>query len=115
MGNDVRGMYVCMYVYMALEFHHENTLKEAQFLVFLQIFPINVKGIAGSLVVLVNWFGAWVVSYTFNFLMNWSSTGTFGIYAAICALTVLFVAKIVPETKNKTLEEIQASINSYVS
>lgn len=40
-----------------------------------QIFPINVKGIAGSLVVLVNWSGAWAVSYTFNFLMSWSSPG----------------------------------------
>ncbi|KAF5941692.1 hypothetical protein HYC85_019334 [Camellia sinensis] len=40
-----------------------------------EIFPIHVKGIGGSLVVLVNWLGAWTVSYTFNFLMSWSSTG----------------------------------------
>ena len=39
----------------------------------LQIFPIHVKGAAGSLVVLVNWLGAWGVSYTYNFLMSWSS------------------------------------------
>ncbi|KAJ1395162.1 hypothetical protein SESBI_33533 [Sesbania bispinosa] len=38
-----------------------------------EIFPIHVKGTAGSLVVLINWLGAWVVSYTFNFLMSWSS------------------------------------------
>ncbi|KAL7178041.1 hypothetical protein ACSBR2_031242 [Camellia fascicularis] len=76
-----------------------------------EIFPIHVKGIAGSLVVLVNWLGAWTVSYTFNFLMSWSSTGTFLFYSGFCALTVLFVAKIVPETKGKTLEEIQTSIN----
>ncbi|XP_022843964.1 sugar transporter ERD6-like 16 isoform X2 [Olea europaea var. sylvestris] len=77
-----------------------------------EIFPIHMKGLAGSLVVLVNWSGAWAVSYTFNFLMSWSSTGTFMIYAGFCALTVLFVVKIVPETKGKTLEQIQASINS---
>lgn len=41
----------------------------------LQIFPINVKGIGGSLVTLVNWFGSWAISYTFNFLMDWSSAG----------------------------------------
>ncbi|KAG5023922.1 hypothetical protein JHK82_019815 [Glycine max] len=40
-----------------------------------EIFLIHVKGTAGSLVVLVNWLGAWVVSYTFNFLMSWSSLG----------------------------------------
>ncbi|GMH29284.1 hypothetical protein Nepgr_031127 [Nepenthes gracilis] len=76
-----------------------------------EIFPINVKGAAGSLVVLVNWSGAWLVSFTFNFLMNWSMAGTFYIFGGFCAFTVLFVAKIVPETKGKTLEEIQASIN----
>ncbi|KAK4855952.1 hypothetical protein QYF36_012656 [Acer negundo] len=35
------------------------------------IFPLNIKGVAGSLVVLVNWLCAWAVSYTFNFLMSW--------------------------------------------
>ena len=34
-----------------------------------------MKGAAGSLVVLVNWLGAWAVSYTYNFLMTWSSYG----------------------------------------
>ncbi|KAE8734998.1 Sugar transporter ERD6-like 16 [Hibiscus syriacus] len=77
-----------------------------------EIFPINVKGVAGSFVVLVNWLGAWAVSYTFNFLMCWSSSGTFFIYSGFCVMTILYVAKFVPETKGKTLEEIQASINS---
>ncbi|KAE9453212.1 hypothetical protein C3L33_14892, partial [Rhododendron williamsianum] len=72
---------------------------------------IMSEGAAGSLVVLVNWLGAWAVSFTFNFLMSWSSTGTFFVYSAFCALTVLFVAKVVPETKGKTFEEIQADIN----
>ncbi|MCL7048604.1 hypothetical protein MKW94_030000 [Papaver nudicaule] len=77
-----------------------------------EIFPINVKGVAGSLVTLVNWFGAWAVSYTFNFLISWNASGTFFLYSGVCAMTVLFVAKMVPETKGRTLEEIQASINA---
>ncbi|XP_010242564.1 PREDICTED: sugar transporter ERD6-like 7 [Nelumbo nucifera] len=77
-----------------------------------EIFPINVKGIAGSLATLVNWFGAWAISYTFNFLMSWSSYGTFILYAAINGLAILFVAKVVPETKGRTLEQIQAAINT---
>ncbi|XP_043718762.1 sugar transporter ERD6-like 16 isoform X1 [Telopea speciosissima] len=76
-----------------------------------EIFPINVKGAAGSVVTLVCWFGAWAVSYTFNSFMDWSSAGTFFFYSGVSAITVLFVAKFVPETKDKTLEEIQASIN----
>lgn len=34
------------------------------------------------------------------------------LYAGFSVLTILFVAKVVPETKGKTLEEIQAIINS---
>nr|XP_028945053.1 sugar transporter ERD6-like 7 isoform X4 [Malus domestica] len=76
-----------------------------------EIFPINIKGQAGSLATLVNWFVAWLCSYTFNYLMSWSSYGTFVLYAAINALAIAFVVSMVPETKGKTLEQIQGAIN----
>ncbi|PPS19964.1 hypothetical protein GOBAR_AA00597 [Gossypium barbadense] len=88
-------------------------LGAAPWVIMSEIFPINVKGVAGSLVVLVNWLGAWAVSYTFNFMMTWSSYGTFYIYSGVSIITILFVVKFVPETKGKTLEEIQACINSH--
>lgn len=77
-----------------------------------EIFPVNIKGVGGSLVALVNWSGSWVVSYDFIFFMNWSSSGTFFIFSIASALAVLFVKKLVPETKGRTLEEIQNSFNS---
>ncbi|XP_028067346.1 sugar transporter ERD6-like 7 isoform X2 [Camellia sinensis] len=76
-----------------------------------EIFPINVKGVGGSLATLVNWFIAWLVSYTFNYLMTWSSCGTFILYGAINILAILFIVIVVPETKGRSLEQIQAAIN----
>ncbi|KAK1582796.1 hypothetical protein Q3G72_018273 [Acer saccharum] len=37
------------------------------------IFPINVKAPAGSLMTLASWSCFWIVTYTFNFMMEWSS------------------------------------------
>ncbi|KAF2307132.1 hypothetical protein GH714_025000 [Hevea brasiliensis] len=79
-------------------------------IIMSEIFPINIKGSAGSLVNLVSWIGSWVIAYTFNFLFEWSSAGTFIIYGGISMAGVVFIAKVVPETKGRTLEEIQASI-----
>ncbi|XP_023533480.1 sugar transporter ERD6-like 7 [Cucurbita pepo subsp. pepo] len=79
--------------------------------VMSEIFPINIKGLAGSMATLTNWFGAWACSYTFNFLMAWSSYGTFLIYAAINAIAIWFVVTVVPETKGRSLEQIKAAIN----
>ncbi|XP_052625171.1 sugar transporter ERD6-like 16 [Lactuca sativa] len=81
-------------------------------LIMSEIFPLHIKGAAGSLVVLVNWLGAWVVSYSFNFLINWSPEGTFWLFSGFGIITIVFVVKMVPETKGKSLEEIQATINS---
>ncbi|KAB1228059.1 Sugar transporter ERD6-like 7 [Morella rubra] len=71
--------------------------------VMSEIFPINIKGRDGSLATLVNWFGAWLCSYTINFPMTWSSY--------VNALAILFLIMVVPETKGRTLEQIQAAIN----
>ncbi|EEE59094.1 hypothetical protein OsJ_10944 [Oryza sativa Japonica Group] len=74
-----------------------------------EIFSIEIKAIAGSLVTLVSWIGSFAISYSFNFLMDWNSAGTFFLFSAASLVTVLFVARLVPETKGKALEEIQES------
>ncbi|KAF3669453.1 putative methyltransferase-like protein 16 -like protein [Capsicum annuum] len=75
-----------------------------------EIFPMNIKGPAGSLAIVCNWFTSWIVTYAFNFLFAWSPSGVFFMFTFFSGLMIPFVAKIVPETKGRTLEEIQASM-----
>ncbi|CAI0383739.1 unnamed protein product [Linum tenue] len=79
-------------------------------IIMAEIFPMNVKALAGTLVTLVNWSSSWVMTYSFNFMMQWSPAATFFILATTCALTVVFTLKLVPETKGRTLEDIHKSM-----
>ncbi|CAH2038526.1 unnamed protein product [Thlaspi arvense] len=75
-----------------------------------EVFPVNVKIAAGSLVTVSNWFFSWIVVYSFNFMMQWSSSGTYFIFTGVSVVTIIFIWVLVPETKGRTLEEIQASL-----
>ncbi|ESQ27618.1 hypothetical protein EUTSA_v10018460mg [Eutrema salsugineum] len=77
-------------------------------LIMSEILPVNIKGLAGSIATLANWFFSWLITMTANLLLAWSSGGTFTLYAVVCAFTVVFVTLWVPETKGRTLEELQA-------
>ncbi|KAL2966568.1 hypothetical protein AAZX31_16G124600 [Glycine max] len=78
-------------------------------IIMSEILPPNIKGFAGSAATFLNWFTASVITMTANLLLHWSSSGTFTIYAIFSAFTVAFSLLWVPETKDRTLEEIQAS------
>ncbi|XP_003629419.2 sugar transporter ERD6-like 6 [Medicago truncatula] len=78
-------------------------------LIMSEILPPNIKGLAGSAATFLNWFTASLITMTAHFLLDWSNAGTFTIYAIFSAINVAFALLWVPETKDRTLEEIQAS------
>ncbi|WCJ24920.1 Major facilitator superfamily protein [Euphorbia peplus] len=78
-------------------------------LIMSEILPVNIKSLAGSIATLANWLCSWLVTMTANILLSWSTGGTFTIYTLVTAFTVVFVSLWVPETKGRTLEEIQSS------
>ncbi|KAE8678149.1 Sugar transporter ERD6 14 isoform 3 [Hibiscus syriacus] len=79
-------------------------------LLLSELFPINVKGSAGSLCNVIGSIFGWFVAYYFNYLIKWNSAGTFFMFSAFCCANFVLTVAMVPETKGRTLEEIQASI-----
>jgi len=77
-----------------------------------EIFPTKVRGRAMSVATFTIWVGCYLVAQTFP-MMKASPligpAGAFWIYAACCVAAFLFVLKMVPETKGRTLEEIELS------
>ncbi|XP_036383213.1 solute carrier family 2, facilitated glucose transporter member 8 [Megalops cyprinoides] len=85
-------------------------------LVMSEIFPVQARGLASAICVLINWSTAFIVTKTFQDLMDLlGSAGIFWLFSGLCALNVLFTIFCVPETKGKTLEEIQAYFKGTLS
>ena len=73
-----------------------------------EIFPNTIRGAAVAIAVAFQWISNFIVSSTFVPLYTWSPAFTYGMYAFFCILAALFVWKLVPETKGKTLEDMTA-------
>jgi sugar porter (SP) family MFS transporter len=73
-----------------------------------ELYPQLVRAKAAGIGSMTNWTFNFIVSLTFLLLIDALGTsGTFLLYAGIGVLTVLFVHRFVPETKDQTLEEIE--------
>jgi SP family galactose:H+ symporter-like MFS transporter len=73
-----------------------------------EIFPAHIRARGVAVATAVNWLAAWLVAQFFLSLVSAiSRPGAFLVFAGFCALTFVFVRWFVPETKGRTLEQIQ--------
>ncbi len=79
-----------------------------------EVFPNTIRGAAVAIAVAFQWIFNWIVSTSFVPLFNIELTPgdgfghwfTYGLYGVICVIAAVFVWKMVPETKGKTLEDM---------
>lgn len=77
-------------------------------IVISELFPTRIRGRAAGFVTMFGWGTGFLISQSLpRLLENLGGAGVFGIYGAATAVAVLFIATMVPETKGKTLEEIE--------
>jgi SP family sugar porter-like MFS transporter len=84
------------------------TLGPVVWVVLSEIFPNRIRGVAMSVGTMSLWIACFVLTYTFPILNDLLNTsGTFWLYAMICLAGFIFVYRTLPETKNKSLEELE--------
>ncbi len=87
------------------------TLAPVTWIVLTEIFPNKIRGIAMSIATFSLWGACFILTYTFPLLNALLKTsGTFWLYGFICLLGFWFILKKLPETKGKSLEEIERDL-----
>jgi SP family galactose:H+ symporter-like MFS transporter len=87
------------------------SLGPIMWLIIAEIFPLEIRGFATSVMVSASWLFNFIVAQTFLTLIHHlGQSGTFMIYAVICFLGIIFVQRKIPETKGVTLEEIENTL-----
>lgn len=77
-------------------------------LLISEIYPLKVRGLAMSVATVFNWGANLVVGITFLTLIKFAGRpGTFWLFAVLAVATWIFTWFLVPETKGKTLEQIE--------
>ena len=71
-----------------------------------EIFPNKIRGQAVAIAVAAQWAANYLISSTYPPMMEFSGGMTYGFYGLMSVLSAIFVWKMVPETKGKTLEEM---------
>ena len=81
------------------------------FLIPPEIFPLRVRGKAMGLALFINWGANFVISLTFlPLLASIGETITFWLYGGVCIVFFLFAYFYIPETKGRSLEQIEADL-----
>ncbi|MGO1922367.1 MAG: D-xylose transporter XylE [Jeotgalicoccus sp.] len=75
--------------------------------VLSEIFPNRIRGAAMAIAVAVQWLANFTITAFYPYMMEVSGAMTYGFYGLMCVLSGLFVWKFLPETKGKTLEELE--------
>ncbi len=109
-ANYNNGVIIVLLVLANVMFY-SITLAPLLWVVLSEIFPNRIRGAAMSIAALAHWIGNFSLTFTFPAIkenLGWANN--FWLYGIICAFGFMVIYYILPETKGKTLEEIERQI-----
>jgi len=109
-AHGVKGLPVLLLVLAAIACY-SMSLAPVTWVVISEIFPNRIRGAAMSVAVCALWIACFILTWTFPMLnASLGASGTFWVYAVICLLGFIFIFCKLPETKGKTLEQIERDL-----
>jgi sugar porter (SP) family MFS transporter len=82
-------------------------------LMIAEIYPLDIRGVAMGIATMTNWGFNWLVALTFLSIVNGlGAPAAFGLYAFMGVLALFFCYYMVPETKGRSLEEIETQLRT---
>ena len=107
---EMKGVMMVVLVVTAISVY-AMTLGPVTWTLLAEIFPNRIRGVAMATCTFALWVGCCTLTFSFP-SMNASlgSYGTFWIYSAICVCAFVFLYRKCPETKGKSLEELEKEL-----
>lgn len=107
---EFTGFIMIVLVVLAIGFY-AMSLGPITWVLLAEIFPNKVRGVAMAVCTAALWIASFLLTYTFPFLNSGLGTGgTFILYAVICLLGFVFTLRRIPETKGKSLEQLEKEL-----
>jgi len=109
---DVKGIFALSLVLLGIAIY-AMSLAPVVWVVLSEIFPNRIRGVAMAISTTALWVASFILTYTFPiFNSGLGTSGTFFLYSIICLAGFVFILQTLPETKNKSLEEIEKELGS---
>lgn len=107
---QVTGFFMVILVILAIACY-AMTLGPVVWVLLAEIFPDRVRATAMAVCTFALWTASFLLTYTFPILNSaLGSFGTFWIYAGICAAGYIFLYRRLPETKGKSLSQLEKEL-----
>jgi MFS family permease len=107
---QLKGIAVLTLVIVAIAIY-AMSLAPIVWVILSEIFPNRIRGAAMALATFALWIACFILTYTFPLLnKGLGAAGTFWVYAAICMFGFVFILIKLPETKGKSLEDIEKEL-----
>ncbi|XP_070556195.1 solute carrier family 2, facilitated glucose transporter member 10-like isoform X2 [Ptychodera flava] len=114
-AGTVAAKYIALVSLMCYLAAYSFSFGPVTWILLSEIFPSGIRGRATSFATIFNWGINLIMSLTFLQLMNEVGISwTFILYGVICVISAVFVYLFVPETKNRSLEQVSAELNNSI-